>query len=184
MDELIDILEEDGTMTGKTMLKSLAHRKGLFHPTVHIWLYTANNLLLLQQRAAVKETHPLLWDVSVAGHVGAGEDIPAAAVREVKEEIGLELWPSDLEKIGVFRSVQHHREALVDCEYHHTFISELKVPVTTLVKQEGEVEDLALVPLPQFAEENWGLAHPSKYVPHERDYYISVIRAIQGKLQL
>ncbi len=182
MDELVDILDEEGNRTGETMLKSMAHRKGLFHPTVHVWLYTANGLLLLQKRAAVKETHPLLWDVSVAGHIAAGEEIITAALREVKEEIGLELQASDLEKIGVFRSVHRHTDTLVDSEYHHTFISELKVPVSGLLKQESEVDDLALVPLLRFSEEVWGLALPSKYVPHGTNYYASVISAIQKKL--
>ncbi|MGB3152847.1 MAG: hydrolase, partial [Maribacter sp.] len=37
MDELIDILNEEGEFTGETKLKSYAHRMGLFHSTVHIW---------------------------------------------------------------------------------------------------------------------------------------------------
>jgi 8-oxo-dGTP pyrophosphatase MutT (NUDIX family) len=124
----------------------------------------------------------LLWDVSVAGHIGAGEATTRAAVREVQEEIGLEIQESDLEKIGVFKSVRKHGESLIDCEFHHAFICELKVPLRHLVKQDSEVEDLQLIPLIRFSEEVWGLANPGKYVPHERTYYQAVIRAIKAKL--
>jgi isopentenyldiphosphate isomerase len=159
-----------------------AHRRGIFHPTVHIWFHTAKGEVLLQQRAGNKDTHPLLWDVSVAGHIGAGEPILLSALREIREEIGLTVSGKDLVKIGVFKSVQKHREDLVDCEFHHTFLGDLKVGLDTLIKQESEVRALALVPLSQFMEE---LQHPEtsqKYVPHEMDYYRTVIKAIQDRL--
>ena len=73
MDERIDILTSTGQLTGKTCLKSEAHQKGLYHQTVHIWFYTDTKKILLQKRAAVKKVFPNHWDVSVAGHMGAGE---------------------------------------------------------------------------------------------------------------
>ncbi len=182
MDEYVDILDNSGRPTGKTALKSEVHRKGLFHPTVHVWLYTANGMVLLQQRGKDKKTHPLLWDVSVAGHVSAGEEILTAAIREVREEVGLELRKDDLEKVGVFNEVHEHGEGLIDCEFHHTFICPLQVPFASLVKQDSEVEALKLVPLLALAEESWGLARPQKYVPHETGYYKAVFRAIQSRL--
>ena len=184
LDELIDILDEDGILTGRTALKSEAHSNGFFHPTVHIWCYTVNGKVLIQQRAAGKTTHPLLWDVSVAGHVGAGEDMKIAAVREIKEEIGLEIKVQELKEIGIFRSVHRHSAELIDCEFHHTFLCELKVPFSTLQIQEEEVRAVELMPLTQFAEETIGLSRPNKYVPHGSDYYSTVIRAIKGRLKV
>lgn len=182
MDELLDILDSNGKSTGKSELKSYAHRMGLFHATVHIWFYTLDGKLLLQQRGRKKDTHPLLWDVSVAGHVTAGETIILSALREVEEEIGLTISEHDLEKIGIFKSIQRHRNDLVDCEFHHTFLCELKVPLNRLRKQESEVEALRLIPILQFAEETWGLADLKKYVPHKVDYYATIIRAIKENL--
>lgn len=182
MDEVIDILDARGQYTGKTALKSEAHRLGLFHPTVHIWFFTPAGQVLLQRRGKDKETHPLLWDVSVAGHIAAGEDILKAAVREVQEEIGLEIKEAHLEKIGVFKSVHRHNEDLTDCEYHHTFICELTLPLSALKKQESEVDALKMAPLTRFAEEVWGLANPGKYVPHHTSYYKAVIKAIKSRI--
>lgn len=182
MDELVDILDAEGNFTGKTAMKSEAHKHGLFHPTVHVWFYTKNGKILLQQRGKDKDTHPLLWDVSVAGHVGAGESYELSATREVSEEIGLNIPVSELEKIGVFKSIQKHNENLTDCEFHHTYICELKEPFSQLTKQDSEVEALSLVPLLKFSEETWGLANLKKYVPHSVHYYKTIIRAIKKKL--
>ncbi len=183
MDELIDILDSNGNFTGKTVLKSKAHEKGWFHATVHIWLYTPNGKILLQQRGKNKDTHPLLWDVSVAGHIGAGEEIETGAIREVREEIGLNIVEEDLEKIGVFKSVQKHSEELIDCEFHHTFLCKLKVPFEKLIKQEDEVKELKLISILQFSEETWGMANLKKYVPHEMDYYVKIIKSVKMQLE-
>lgn len=182
MDELIDILDADGNLTGITAMKSEAHKMGLLHQTIHVWFYTKNGQVLIQQRAKNKDTHPLLWDVSVAGHIGAGEEIEISAIREVQEEIGLTITKKELRKIGVFKSVHKHHEDLIDNELHHTFICELKVPLESLQKQETEVENLALIPLTQFAEETWGMANLKKYVPHHPEYYQTIIKSIKERL--
>jgi len=182
MDELLDILDSEGNFTGKTALKSEAHRKGWFHPTIHVWFYTKDGRLLIQQRAKNKDTHPLLWDVSVAGHISAGEEIETSAIREIQEEIGLTITKNELQKIGVFKSVHEHSEHLVDCEFHHTFLCQLKVPLKDLRKQESEVEDLALISLQQFSEETWGMANLKKYVPHGIEYFKTIIKEIKNRL--
>lgn len=181
-DEEIDILDEDGHYTGETVLKSKAHREGIFHPTTHVWMYTKDGQIVLQQRGKDKDTFPLLWSVSAAGHIGAGEDILLSAAREVNEEIGVTINTRDLEKIGIFRSVHKHNNGVTDCEYVHSFICELKVPFHQLKKQDSEVENLAIISLMQFAEETWGLANPKKYVPHSPEYFKTVIKAIRKKL--
>lgn len=179
MDELVDILDSEGNYTGKVALKSEAHKNGWFHPTVHVWFFTADGRVLIQQRAATKDTHPLLWDVSVAGHIGAGEKTEDAAVREVKEEIGLEITAPNLRKIGVFKAVHKHNENLEDCEFHHVFLYKLNLPISTLSRQKSEVNDLKLIPLIRFSEETWGLANVSKYAPHGAEYYKTIAKAVK-----
>lgn len=184
MDELVDIFDSEGNFTGSTGLKSQAHKNGWFHPTVHVWFFTADGMVLIQQRAKIKDTHPLLWDVSVAGHIGAGEQIKDAAVREVNEEIGLEIITDDLQKIRVFKSVHEHVGDVVDREFNHVFLSKLNVPLNTLIKQESEVADLALIPLLQFSEETWGLANIGRYVPHGAEYYKTIVKGVKERLLL
>ena len=182
MDERIAILTSDGKFTGKTTLKSHAHRMGLFHATVHIWFYTSVGNILVQQRGRNKATYPLLWDVSVAGHIGAGEAIKIAAIREVEEEIGLSITENNLKKIGVFKSVQRHRDDLVDCEFHHVFLCVLKVSIHQLKKQASEVEALKLISLLQFTEEIKLLKEHKHNVPRTTEYYKSVIKSIKKSM--
>lgn len=178
MDELVDLLDSYGSKTGKTAMKSVAHRDGLFHAAIHVWFYTKDGHLLLQQRTKNKDTFPLLWDVSVAGHIGAGEDILESAIREVQEEIGLKIHHEDLKKIGVFRSVQKHNQFLTDCEFHHTFVCELKIPLASLKKQESEVENLALIPISKFSKSLRNPNEGRKFVPHDMEYYETIISEI------
>ena len=147
MDELIDILTPEGKSTGKTALKSEAHKNGWFHATVHIWLFTADQKILLQKRALTKKVFPGLWDISVAGHIAAGESILSSAKREVLEEIGLKLQDSDLIKIGTRVHQIKHKNGIQDNEHHHVFIAELKVPISDLKIQKEEVADIKLFDL-------------------------------------
>ncbi len=182
MDELVDILDVDGKITGKTSMKSEAHQKGLFHSTVHIWFYTKDGKLLIQQRGKIKASFPLLWDVSVAGHVGASENITISAIREIEEEIGLKIVEDELQKRGVFKSVQRHNKNLIDCEFHHTFLCELKFSIDDLTQQESEVEALSMISISQFTKELKDKEISKKYVPHGTGYYTSIIKAIQKRL--
>ncbi|MDF0706013.1 MAG: NUDIX domain-containing protein [Bacteroidota bacterium] len=181
MDERVDILDDHGKPTGESCLKSEAHRKGLLHPTIHVWLYTPDGRVLIQQRGENKATQPLLWDVSVAGHVSAGEEILSAAVREVKEEVGLAISESDLEPLGTYKAIHKISEDFIDAELHHIFLCKLTVPLNQLKKQDSEVADLAIVPLFKFAEETWGLASVGKYVPHGPTYYKTIINEIKSR---
>jgi isopentenyldiphosphate isomerase len=45
--------------------------------------------VFLQKRSMAKDTAPGKWDSSCSGHLDAGEDYAAAALRELNEEIGL-----------------------------------------------------------------------------------------------
>ncbi len=178
MDELIDALDTQGNPTGETILKSQAHHDGIFHATVHIWFYTKTGEVLIQQRGKLKKTFPLLWDISVAGHVGAGETIINSALREIKEEIGITVKASELQKIGVFKAIRKHSKILIDCEFHHTYLAELKVPLAHLKKQESEVSALNLIPISIFET----FVASDKFVPNTSAYYHTIFKAIEAQL--
>ena len=142
MDELIDILTPEGKPTGKTALKSEAHKNGWFHATAHIWFFTSDKKILLQKRALTKKVFPGIWDISVAGHIGAGEAVLEGAKREVLEEIGLKVENKELVKIGTRIHQVEHKNGIKDNEHQHVFIAELKVALATLNMQREEVDGL------------------------------------------
>ena len=178
MDEYIDIVDKYGNPTGESELKSVIHKKGYYHHTAHIWLYTKNGDVLLSQRSAKKSICPLMWDVSVAGHIDAGETPKQAAIRETKEEIGLTIFENDLQPIGIFPCFQSYENGIVDNEFHNTFIAELKVPVSSLKIQEEEVEALKLVSFNdlEYFIENAGI--DNHFVASNKAYYEVVYKSI------
>ncbi len=181
MDELIDILTPEGKPTGKTALKSEAHKNGWFHATVHVWLFTSDEKILLQKRALSKKVFPGLWDISVAGHIAAGETVISSAKREVLEEIGLELDQKDLIKIGTRIHQVKHKNGIIDNEHHHVFIAELKVPLSTLKIQEEEVADIKLFDLSILKEtKNLENVLLSRF----HSYYVSVYDKVIGHIIL
>ncbi|WP_088342373.1 NUDIX hydrolase [Robiginitalea sediminis] len=182
MEERIDIWDEHGRPTGRTALKSEAHQNGWYHPTVHIWFYSPRGEILLQKRGDDKDTYPGLWDVSVAGHIGAGESTHSAALREIQEEIGLEVPLELLQSVFVDKASHRHPNGILDNEFRHVYLCPLQTTVSKLIPQQSEVSELKLLPLLQFAEETWGLARPGVYVPHGADYYGRVVREVRLRL--
>ena len=180
MDEYIDIVTDTGEPTGKVALKSEAHKNGWFHNTIHLWLFTGKGEILLQQRSHRKAIYPLLWDVSAAGHIDAGESFETAAIRETHEELGLLLEPENLIKIGVNKhKTAYVNDTILDNEFHHVFIAELKVDITELTAQEEEVEDLKLVTFAQF-KSLLKDSNNNHFVKSNKTYYEFVLDKIRA----
>ncbi len=180
-DEFIDILHKTGEFTGEVKLKSEAHRLGLYHASVHIWFFTDQGKIVLQKRACNKDTYPDLWDVSVAGHIGAGETPEDSAIREVKEEIGLSISKNDLMFIGIYLAEKTPRPDLYDNEFHHIYLSRLDVSTKTLTLQEEEVSDLTLIDLDELKNILKDPIRASAYVPHDAVYYDFILKKITNQ---
>jgi isopentenyldiphosphate isomerase len=89
MDELLDIVNDEDNITGQEM-RSTVHRLGLQHRGVHVFLFTTDGKMLVQKRSADRAASPSALDCSVSEHVKAGESYLEAAVRGMKEEMGVE----------------------------------------------------------------------------------------------
>ncbi|SFU74599.1 Isopentenyldiphosphate isomerase [Pustulibacterium marinum] len=178
MEEFVDILDVHGNYTGKTCSKAHAHLNGYFHPTAHIWFYTKNGEILIQKRAYNKDTFPGLWDISVAGHISAGESLETGALREIQEEIGLHIHKEELRKIGVFKKEHQFSEKFIDAEFNHIYIAELKVSFESLSRQIEEVEALKLFPIKEF-ETIINSNDYQEFVPHPKTYYLHVINHLK-----
>ena len=96
--EIFDVVDENDQVTGQATRREV-HEKGLLHRAVHVFVVNRHGNLLLQKRSRFKDAHPGVWDSSVAGHLDAGEDYAAAAVRELEEEMGIEGVPEEVGRI-------------------------------------------------------------------------------------
>ena len=178
-EERVDILSPLGESAGFSATKQRAHQQGWFHASAHVWLYTDSGKILIQLRHSNKINYPDLWDVSVAGHISAGESIIEGALREVEEEIGLGLNEKDLCHLFIHKSEVTHNEDYIDNEFNHVFIAKIEVPLAHLKLQDEEVSAIKLIPINAFEKELQNPTKGKQYVPHGLAYYDSVIRAIK-----
>lgn len=102
--EMLDIVDEDGNPTGKTVDREIAHQQGILHRTSHVWLLRQKEnqiQILLQKRSHQKDSYPGCYDISSAGHIPAGSDFRTSAIRELKEELGYDAKEEELIDCGV-----------------------------------------------------------------------------------
>ena len=103
MSEILDIVDKNGCPTGEVVDREYAHLNGVWHRTSHVWLvrekYGAVQILL-QKRALNKDSFPGCYDISSAGHIPAGVDFKESALRELKEELGIEAAEDELIHCG------------------------------------------------------------------------------------
>lgn len=86
--ELFDVCDADDNVIGRAT-RGEVHARGLLHRAVHIFVFNSGGELLIQRRSAHKDEFPLCYTSSASGHVDAGETYEAAALRELREELGL-----------------------------------------------------------------------------------------------
>ena len=91
--EIWDLYDENRSIIGEHIRGTELPENG-FHLVVHVWIKNHAGQYLMTQRSANKRTFPLLWEC-VGGSAFKGETGIQSAVREVQEEIGLELCPED-----------------------------------------------------------------------------------------
>lgn len=87
-DELLDVVNDEDTVIGQEM-RSTVHQLGLQHRGAHVFLFTKDGKMLVQKRSADRAASPSMLDCSVSEHVKAGESYLDAAMRGMKEELGL-----------------------------------------------------------------------------------------------
>jgi isopentenyldiphosphate isomerase len=97
-DELFDVVNEDGSATGIVKRRADVHRDGDWHRAIHVWIYGVHDgmpFMLFNLRGQHKDTWPGVLDVTVGGHLTAGETVEQA-YREIEEEIGIIADPAQL----------------------------------------------------------------------------------------
>ena len=78
--------------TGREHVRGEKIPEGFYHLVVHVWIRNCKGEYLISQRSANRLTSPLMWEC-VGGSVLIGESSIDGALREVKEEVGLDLEP-------------------------------------------------------------------------------------------
>jgi isopentenyldiphosphate isomerase len=167
MEEYVDILYEvTGVVTGNIISKKEAHKTGIWHGSVHIWIISEDKKrILLQKRCADKDLFPNMWDISVGGHISAGEDSLISAKRELSEELGLN--PEEFDFMYVDRVKEKFEyEDILSNEFVTIYKIISDVNIDNLDLQKEEVSEARWFT----KEELSNLRNELKVIPHIEEF--------------
>lgn len=151
LSEQIEILDEFGKKTGRTMPRKEIHLEGMWHESVHIHIINHENQILLQKRSADKSIFPNVWAPAVGGHISKGEDIVETAIREAEEEINIEITTEQLKYLGIVKdSIQFDK--FYENEFIHVFTAKKPHPEIDLQLKNAEVSELKWFTSEELAE--------------------------------
>lgn len=121
--EQLTVYDADEVAAG-IMPRAVVHRMGLRHHVCHVWLLEEREGVLghwLQQRADDRPLYPGLYDLAATGHIDPGETPLAGALREAREEIGLDLDAAGVVSIGTAEQNYMRPDGGYDNELVHVF---------------------------------------------------------------
>jgi isopentenyldiphosphate isomerase len=140
MEELLDIVDENNNPTGKSAPRSKIHSEGIWHRTVHIYLFRKNNNeieFLVHLRSPFKDSSPNKWDTRFGGHIKAGTTIVESVKVELEEEIGLNVPANKLIE-GAWASW----DGGANREYTKVYYLEYNDDLSNLKFNDGEVQEI------------------------------------------
>jgi isopentenyldiphosphate isomerase len=204
--EKLKIFDENRNQIG-VATRSDVHKHGYWHEAFHCW-FIRNELgidyIYLQLRSKNKKDYPSLLDITAAGHLLADETVQDG-VREIKEEIGIELAFEDLVNLGVIDYCVM-KENFIDKELANVFIYMSENILDDFKLQVEEVSGMVRVKFTDFAQLWFGdrdeieisgfeinddgkkqtikeNVNRDKFVPHQVSFYKEVIQKIQEHIR-
>lgn len=105
-EEYWDLFDENRVYVGKTHLRGEKIPDGLFHLVVHSWIMDEKGNYLVSQRQKGR-TDELKWE-RTGGSVLTGETSYEGALREVREELGLDLTNNTYAFIKSVKREKYH----------------------------------------------------------------------------
>jgi len=172
-------------LTGESAPRSKVHSEGIWHRTVHIYLFRKNNNkieFLVHLRSKFKDLHPNHWDTRFGGHIKEGMTLEEGVKNELEEEIGLKVDGNKLIE-GAWRK----KDKMPDRQFTRVYYFEYNDSTENLKFNDGEVQEVKWMSLDDIKEsmvnksKNW--APSLKGFTEISDYLIKAISAFGGKKQ-
>jgi isopentenyl-diphosphate delta-isomerase len=160
---LVELVDRAGRALGTCPVRQAHTAPGRLHRAFSVLLYDPAGRVLLQQRAAAKTRFALRWSNTCCGHPAPGQDVTAAAVPRLAEELGItaaQITP--LTEAGVLRyRADDAATKHVEYEWDHVFVATLTTGVPGA--DESEVREVRWAsPCPLAAEI---AARPADFTP-------------------
>ena len=150
--------------------KMLAHEKGLLHRAFSVFLFNENQVLI-HKRASSKYHCAGLWTNTCCSHPRMNEEVIDAAIRRLKEELGIEV--NSLKEVSKFVYHYPFSNGLSEYEVDHVIVGEYN---GSWILNLEEVDEIKWMDIQELKEDI--LKYPNKYTP----WFITALnQAIQGR---
>ncbi|WP_313958609.1 NUDIX hydrolase [Paenibacillus xylanexedens] len=202
--EMLKIFDDNRNQIGIATREEV-HRLGHWHEAFHCWFVSKEDkrYIYLQLRSSMKKDYPSLYDITAAGHLLAHETV-LDGVREIKEEIGIDVSINDLISLGV---IDYHvnKTGFIDKELANVYLYIVDNFINEVTPQKEEVSGIVRTEFESFCNlwlgeldyiriEGIEVIEESKilidkmigkdhFVPHEISYYENIIKLIDEKLK-
>ena len=137
MAEIWDVYDINKNKKNKFHKRGVPLDKDDYHIVIHAWVVNSNDEVILTKRHSSKKICPNMWECT-EGSIVAGESSVEGAVRELKEEIGLNFKIADAKFFASF--VLDFSNTIID-----SYFFKRDVDINDLVLQENEVSEAIIV---------------------------------------
>jgi len=138
MDELLEILNPDGTGTGIAKSRKQIKQDGDWHRIVSIWIQNSDSNFLMQKRVPRGADKTWLW-ATTGGHVQFGDTTRDTIIREIREEIWFDLLESEISHFFT-QKIEYIQWDQVWRVFRDVWYVKKDIKITDLIYQKEEVQ--------------------------------------------
>jgi isopentenyldiphosphate isomerase len=203
--EMLNIFDDNKKHIGVATRKEV-HAFGYWHESFHCWFVGKEKekyYIYLQLRSEMKNDYPNLLDITAAGHIMSDETV-FDGIREIKEEIGIDLTIDELEPLGVVDYIVVN-DNFIDKEMANVYFYRYNFSFDEFILQKEEVSGVFKADFDDFYALWFGKVHQIKvqgfiidndgnrvmvnnvvgdkqFVPHKKSFYQTIVNLIREKL--
>ena len=122
-EEQLLLVDEQDRVLGYGSKQRLHAGEGLLHRAFSVFLFDAQNRLLLHRRSDLKPLWPGFWTNSCCSHPRRGERLESAVTRRLREELGVAA--TALQEIYSFEYRARYADVGSEYEMCHVFLARL-----------------------------------------------------------
>ncbi|MGO9566400.1 MAG: NUDIX hydrolase [Desulfomonilaceae bacterium] len=111
--DILEIVDSHDKVIG-TGTRGEIHRLGLCHRAVHMFVFNPAGQIYVQRRSRSKDRHPGKLDSSAAGHVDPGETYEETAIRELREELGIQAKVKEILRVPASEQTDNEHVVLFE----------------------------------------------------------------------
>lgn len=139
--ELLNVYNDNNEYMNIKKDRNEVHDNGLWHREILVIVVNEKNQVLLQKRSYKRRHLPGKWALC-AGHVISDDTEKATAVRELKEEIGLNVLQKDLKLIDIYKKGDPTNK-----KFSYIYLHKTNKKIKDFKIQTNELTDIKYVPI-------------------------------------